>query len=95
MPLDACYGRRGQARGAVVFEPPSAAARRNSFCAFWLKNALMNQFQFYLALGGLKEAGFIREARHLEGTLLILTPQGRGERWKCSLPASALLKRRS
>ena len=44
---------------------------------FLVENALMNQFQFYLALGGLKEAGFIREARHLEGTLLILTPQGR------------------
>ena len=38
---------------------------------FLVENALMNQFQFYLALGGLKEAGFIREARHLEGTLLI------------------------
>ena len=44
---------------------------------FLVENALMNQFQFYLALGGLKEAGFVREARHLEGTLLILTPQGR------------------
>ena len=44
---------------------------------FLVENALMNPFQFYLALGGLKEAGFIREARHLEGTLLILTPQGR------------------
>ena len=37
----------------------------------------MNPFQFYLALGGLKEAGFIREARHMEGALLFLTPQGR------------------
>ena len=44
---------------------------------FLVENALMNPFQFYLALGGLKEAGFVREARHLEGTLLILTPQGR------------------
>ena len=33
---------------------------------FLVENALMNPFQFYLALGGLKEAGFVREARHLE-----------------------------
>ena len=44
---------------------------------FLVETRLMSQFQFYLALGGLKEAGFVREARHLEGTLLILTPQGR------------------
>ena len=44
---------------------------------FLAESALMNPFQFYLALGGLKEAGFIREARHMEGTLLFLTPQGR------------------
>ena len=50
----------------------------------------MSQFQFYLALGGLKEAGFIREARHLEGTLLILTPQGREsvEMFACRIRAS-------
>lgn len=44
---------------------------------FVVENALQNQFQFYLALAGLKEAAFVREARHLEGTLLILTPEGR------------------
>ena len=44
---------------------------------FLVESALMNPFQFYLALGGLKEAGFIREARHMEGMLLFLTPQGR------------------
>ena len=44
---------------------------------FLVENRLMSQFQFYLALGGLKEAEFVREARHLEGTLLFLTPQGR------------------
>ncbi len=44
---------------------------------FLAENALMNPFQFYLALGGLKEAGFVRETRHLEGMLLFLTPQGR------------------
>lgn len=44
---------------------------------FVVETQLMNQFQFYLALGGLKEAGFVREAKHLEGTLLILTPEGR------------------
>ena len=44
---------------------------------FLAESGLMNPFQFYLALGGLKEAGFIREARHMEGALLFLTPQGR------------------
>ncbi|MDO5300479.1 MAG: DUF4364 family protein [Clostridia bacterium] len=44
---------------------------------FMVENALQNQFQFYLALGGLKEAGLVRESRHLEGMLLILTPEGR------------------
>ena len=44
---------------------------------FLVENQLMSQFQFYLALGGLREAGFVRETRHVEGTLLILTPQGR------------------
>ena len=44
---------------------------------FVVETQLMNQFQFYLALAGLKEAGFVRESRHLEGMLLILTPQGR------------------
>ena len=43
---------------------------------FLAESGLMNPFQFYLALGGLKEAGFIREARHMEGALLFLTPQG-------------------
>lgn len=42
-----------------------------------VETGLQSQFQFYLALAGLKEAGFIREASHLEGTLLILTPEGR------------------
>lgn len=44
---------------------------------FVVETQLMNQFQFYLALGALREAGFVRESHHLEGTLLILTPQGR------------------
>jgi len=44
---------------------------------FVVETALQNQFQFYLALAGLKEAAFVRESRHLEGTLLILTPEGR------------------
>ena len=48
---------------------------------FLVENALMNQFQFYLALGGLKEAGFI--------------PRRGARAWKCSPPASALLRRRS
>ncbi|MBP3655508.1 MAG: DUF4364 family protein [Clostridia bacterium] len=44
---------------------------------FVVETSLQSQFQFYLALAGLKEAGFVREARHLEGRLLILTPEGR------------------
>ncbi len=44
---------------------------------FLVETELMNQFQFYLALSELKEAEFIRESRHLEGILLILTPEGR------------------
>lgn len=44
---------------------------------FVVETELQNQFQFYLALAGLKEAGLVREAEHLEGRLLVLTPEGR------------------
>lgn len=44
---------------------------------FVVETGLQSQFQFFLALAGLKEAGLVRQTRHLEGTLLILTPQGR------------------
>lgn len=44
---------------------------------FLAETGLMNAFQFYLTLGGLREDGFVRESHQLEGTLLILTPQGR------------------
>lgn len=44
---------------------------------FMVETDLMNQFQFYLALAGLKEAGFVRQSSHLEGQLLILSPEGR------------------
>ena len=44
---------------------------------FVVETGLISQFRFFLALGGLKETGFVREARHLEGMLLILTPEGR------------------
>lgn len=44
---------------------------------FVVETELQSQFQFYLALGGLKEAGLVRETRRLEGDLLILTPEGR------------------
>lgn len=44
---------------------------------FVVETGLESQFQFFLALSGLKEAGLVRESRHLEGTLLILTPEGR------------------
>ena len=44
---------------------------------FVVETGLESQFRFFLALSGLKEAGLVRESRHLEGMLLILTPQGR------------------
>ena len=44
---------------------------------FVVETELQSQFRFYLALAGLKEAGFARESLHLEGTLLYLTPEGR------------------
>ena len=44
---------------------------------FVVETALQSQFQFYIALSGLREAGFVRESRRLEGRLLVLTPEGR------------------
>ena len=44
---------------------------------FVVETGLVSQFRFFLALSGLKEAGLVRESRHLEGVLLILTPEGR------------------
>lgn len=44
---------------------------------FVVETGLVSQFRFFLALSGLKEAGFVRESQHLEGMLLILTPEGR------------------
>ena len=44
---------------------------------FVVETGLESQFRFFLALSGLKEAGMVRESRHLEGMLLILTPEGR------------------
>lgn len=44
---------------------------------FVVETGLQSQFQFFLALSGLREAGFVRQSRHLEGMLLYLTPEGR------------------
>ena len=44
---------------------------------FVVETSLQSQFQFFLALGGLKEAALVRESRRLEGVLLFLTPEGR------------------
>jgi len=44
---------------------------------FAVETELMSQFPFSLALESLKEAGFVRMSRHLEGELLVLTPEGR------------------
>ena len=44
---------------------------------FVVETGLVSQFRFFLALSGLKEAALVRESRHLEGMLLILTPEGR------------------
>ena len=44
---------------------------------FVVETGLVTQFRFFLALGGLKESALVREAKHAEGMLLILTPEGR------------------
>lgn len=44
---------------------------------FILENTKVNQFNFYLSLADLKDAGCIREVTRLEGTLLVLTQAGR------------------
>ena len=44
---------------------------------FAVETGLVSQFRFFLALSGLKDAGLVRESHHLEGNLLILTPEGR------------------
>lgn len=44
---------------------------------FVVETSLQSQFQFFLALAGLKEAGMIRQTSRPEGKLLILTPEGR------------------
>jgi len=44
---------------------------------FAVETGLMSQFPFSLALAGLKEAKLVRTSRHLEGTLMHLTPEGR------------------
>ena len=44
---------------------------------FVVETGLVSQFRFFLALSGLRDAGLVRESHHLEGTLLILTPEGR------------------
>lgn len=44
---------------------------------FVVETELESQFQFFIALSGLKEAGFVREAERVEGKLLLLTPEGR------------------
>lgn len=44
---------------------------------FVVETSLQSQFQFALALAGLREAGFVRESNRLEGRLLVLTQEGR------------------
>ena len=44
---------------------------------FAVETGLMTQFPFSLALASLKEAALVRESRHAEGRLLVLTPEGR------------------
>ena len=44
---------------------------------FVVETALQSQFQFYIALSGLREAGFVRESERLDGRMLVLTPEGR------------------
>ena len=44
---------------------------------FILETTEINQFDFYLSLADLKDAGFIREVTRPEGVLLVLTQEGR------------------
>lgn len=44
---------------------------------FGVETGLISQFRFFLALAELKESGFVRETRRMEGLLLVLTAQGR------------------
>ena len=53
------------------------ACTEEQLLRFVVEEQLQNQFQFYLALGALKEAGLVRESSRSEGVLLVLTPQGR------------------
>ncbi len=53
------------------------ACTQEQLLRFVVETGLQSQFQFFLALGGLKEAGFVRESTRPEGVLLVLTPEGR------------------
>lgn len=53
------------------------ACTQEQLLRFVVETSLQNQFQFYLAIAELREAGLIRETKRAEGTLLLLTPQGR------------------
>lgn len=53
------------------------ACTQEQLLRFVVETGLQSQFQFLLALGGLKEAGFVRESTRPEGVLLMLTPEGR------------------
>ena len=44
---------------------------------FVVETQLESQFPFFIALAELKEAALVREVRRAEGTLLVLTPEGR------------------
>ena len=62
---------------------------RDQLMRFAVEARLMKQFRFLLILAEVQEAGFIREKESAEGTLLILTPEGRStlELLKDDLPA--------
>ena len=53
------------------------ACTQEQLLRFVVETQLESQFQFFLALAELKEAGLVREVKRLEGVLLVLTPEGR------------------
>lgn len=53
------------------------ACTQEQLMRFAVETNLQDQFSFLLALGELREGGFVREVTRPEGRLLVLTPEGR------------------
>ena len=53
------------------------ACTKEQLLRFVVETELQSQFQFFLALAELRESALVREVKRLEGTLLVLSPEGR------------------